>query len=97
MFPLLITVGYTFALFITVGNGFPLAITLVNMFPLLTTVGKNNVSSFVQKKRSTCEMSSMGHRTSQKKRVPVLSTKSLVFNTKVFFNIKKEQSEAALH
>ena len=76
------------------------------MFPLLTTVGKNNVSSFVQKKRSTCEMSSMGRSTcemssmkctSQKKRVPVLSTKSLVFNMKVFFDIKKEQSEAALH
>ena len=49
-FPLLITVGNTFPLVITVRIGFPLVITVVNMFPLLITVGKNNGSSFFQKK-----------------------------------------------
>ena len=61
-FPLLIRVGNTFALVITVGNGFPLVITVVNMFPLLTNSGKNNGSSFFQRKSGTYEMSSMGHR-----------------------------------
>ena len=42
-----------------------LVITVGNTFPLLITVGKNNGSSFFQKKRGTSEMSSMGHRIKQ--------------------------------
>ena len=61
LFPLVITVGNTFLLVITVGNTFPLVITVENRLPLviivenlfllLITVGKNNGSSFFQKKR----------------------------------------------
>ena len=42
---------------------FPLVINVGNTLPPLITLGKNNCSSFFQKKRDTCEMSSMGHRT----------------------------------